>query len=212
MPRELPGRGAFRARYNLPANDLLVLFLGRLSAKKSPDMLLEAFARLPAASGDGRTLWLVLAGPDEAGMRTWLENQARKLGVRDRVLFAGSVFGAEKWSAFRDADVFVLPSQNENFGNTAAEAAACGTPVVVTEGCGIAPLLAGTAGVVVRHETGEVAEAVKEVLFDRELCERLAKGGKSVAMRLGWDGPVGEMERLYASLTGSGRRVEESAE
>ena len=140
-------------------------------------------------------------------MQAWLENQAKKLAVGDRVIFAGSVFGTEKWEAYCDADVFVLPSQNENFGNTAAEAAACGTPVVVTEGCGVAPLLAGTAGVVVRHETSEVAEAVKEVLFDGELRGRLARGGKSAAMHLGWDGPVGEMERLYTNLTGPSREV-----
>src|SRR5262249_2387172 len=128
VPTELPARGAFRAKHNLPANALVGLFLGRLSAKKSPDLLLEAFAKLPARS-DGRTGWLVFAGPEEGGMQAWLENQAKKLAVTDRVIFAGSVFGTEKWQAYRDADVFVLPSQNENFGNTAAEAAACGTPV-----------------------------------------------------------------------------------
>jgi len=145
-------------------------------------------------------------------MQACLENQAKKLAVRERVIFAGSVFGAEKWAAYGDADVFVLPSQNENFGNTAAEAAACGTPVVVTEGCGVAPLLAGTAGLVVRHEIREVAEAVKEVLFDRGLRERLAEGGRSAATRLGWDGPVSEMERLYGSLTGPSRPLKNSAE
>jgi len=143
---------------------------------------------------------LVFAGPDESGMLAWLQSQARELGVEERVLFAGSVFGDEKWAAYRDADVFVLPSRNENFGNTAAEAAACGTPVVVTENCGIAPLLEGTAGIVVRHETAEVATAVKQVLFNGELRERLAQGGKTAASRLAWDEPVYEMERLYASL------------
>src|SRR5262249_37613246 len=121
-------------------------------------------------------------------------------GVEDRVTFTGSVFGDEKWAAYRDADVFVLPSQNENFGNTAAEAAACGTPVVVTENCGIAPLLAGVAGLAVRHETSDVARAVQEVLLDGELRERLAQGGRSAASRLGWDEPVSDMERLYSKL------------
>ena len=106
----------------------------------------------------------------------------------------------------------MLPSQNENFGNTAAEAAACGTPVVVTENCGIAPLLAGTAGIVVRHETSEVAAAVKEVLSDGELRERLAQGAKSAASRLGWDEPVSEMERLYAKIAGPARSIRRTAD
>ena len=195
-PRELPERGIFRAKHGLPSEALVVLFLGRLSVKKSPELLLHAFAKLPERI-QGKTMRLVFAGPDESGMLARLQSQARELGVETRVIFAGSVFGQEKWAAYRDADVFVLPSQNENFGNTAAEAAACGTPVVVTENCGIAPLLAGVAGLVVRHETLEVAGAVQGVLSDGELRERLAQGGRSAASRLGWDEPVSEMVGLY---------------
>jgi glycosyltransferase involved in cell wall biosynthesis len=198
-PRELPARGTFRAKHGLPADAPVVLFLGRLSVKKSPELLLEAFAKLPERI-KGNTIRLVFAGPDESGMLTRLQSQARELSVETRVIFAGSVFGEEKWAAYRDADVFVLPSQNENFGNTAAEAAACGTPVVVTENCGIAPLLAGVAGIVVRHETAEVRRAVQEVLSDGALRERLAQGGRSAARRLGWDEPVSEMARLYEKI------------
>jgi len=210
-PRDLPKRGAFRAKHGLPADALVVLFLGRLSVKKSPELLLEAFARLPAHI-QGNTTRLVFAGPDESGMLLRLESQARKLGVETRVIFAGSLFGEEKWAAYRDADVFVLPSQNENFGNAAAEAAACGTPVVVTENCGIAPLLAGMAGIVVQHEISEVAAAVKEVLFDGRLRERLAQGGKSVARGLGWDEPVSQMERLYAKFAGPTGSIRKDAD
>jgi glycosyltransferase involved in cell wall biosynthesis len=106
----------------------------------------------------------------------------------------------------------VLPSQNENFGNAAAEAAACGTPVVVTENCGIAPLLAGMAGIVVQHEISEVAAAVKEVLFDGRLRERLAQGGKSVARGLGWDEPVSQTERLYARFAGPTGSIRKDAD
>ena len=198
-PRELPERGIFRAKHGLSSEALVVLFLGRLSVKKSPELLLHAFAKLPERI-QGKTMRLVFAGPDESGMLARLQSQARELGVETRVIFAGSVFGQEKWAAYRDADVFVLPSQNENFGNTAAEAAACGTPVVVTENCGIAPLLAGVAGLVVRYETEEVGRAVQQVLSDVALRERLAQGGLSTARRLGWDEPVSEMARLYEKI------------
>jgi glycosyltransferase involved in cell wall biosynthesis len=211
VPRELPARGRFRAKHGLPTDALVVLFLGRLSVKKSPELLLDAFARL-AKEASGNTMRLVFAGPDESGMLARLQSQAKELGIEAQVSFAGSVFGDEKWAAYRDADVFVLPSQNENFGNTAAEAAACGTPVVVTENCGIAPLLAGTAGVVVRHETSELTEAVKEVLFDGELRSRLAQGGRNAANRLGWDQPVIEMERLYAKLAVADRSIRKTTD
>ena len=198
-PRELPARGGFRAKYGLPGQALVVLFLGRLSEKKSPDLLLEAFARLPGEL-DGREVRLALAGPDESGMRARLERTARERGVERRVVFTGIILGEEKWSAYGDADVFVLPSQNENFGNTALEAAACGTPVVVTDGCGVAALLRGHAGIVVRHETSEVARAIEEILSDRALRSRLAEGGKNATNLLGWDEPVKQMERLYEEL------------
>ena len=201
-PRELPERGKFRAKAGLPAEARVILFLGRLSEKKSPGLLLEAFAQLPTEIG-GRELRLVFAGPDESGMQARLAKLAAERGVQERVTFAGALFGEEKWNAYRDADVFVLPSQNENFGNTAMEAAATGTAVVITENCGAASLLGDDGGIVVRHETSEVARAVKDVLSDGELRRRLAQGGKSAASRLGWDEPVRQMELLYGRVAAS---------
>ena len=198
-PRELPAEGAFRAKHGIPADALLILFLGRLSKKKSPDLLLEAFAQLPE-NITNKQVWLAFAGPDESGMQARLEELARARGVRPRVVFSGAVFGERKWAAYRDANVFVLPSQNENFGNTAAEAAACGTPVVVTENCGVAPLLRGLAGIVVAHETAAVAQAVKQILSDAFLRTNLSEGGRKAVSRLGWDEPVERMEEIYAGL------------
>jgi glycosyltransferase involved in cell wall biosynthesis len=198
-PRELPAPGSFRANYGLPEEALVILFLGRLSEKKSPDLLMDAFVRLPPEI-HGRELRLALAGPDESGMRARLERMATERGVRKRVIFTGTIFGEEKWSAYRDADVFVLPSQNENFGNTALEAAACGAPVVVTENCGVAALLRGNAGIVVRHEASEVSRAIQEILSDGALRQRLTQSGKSAISGLGWDEPVKQMELLYQKL------------
>jgi len=209
VPRELPDHGQFRAEQGIPAEALLILFLGRLSEKKSPDLLLEAFAQLPERVA-GKVVWLAFAGPDESGMQAQLEELARTREVRSRVVFSGPVFADRKWAAYQDADVFVLPSQNENFGNTAAEAAACGTPVVVTENCGVAPLLDGLAGIVVRHETAEVAQAVKQMLSDEGLRRHFCEGGKRAASRLGWDEPVNAMEKIYARLAGLASVIGES--
>jgi len=140
-----------------------------------------------------------------------LEKLAVRSGVQSRVVFSGAVLGREKWAAYRDADVFVLPSQNENFGNTAAEAAACGVPVVVTENCGVAPLLAGVAGFKVRHETEAVARAVTRILKDAEMQKHFSEGGKARAFELGWDEPVSAMELLYAELAAPRLVVGQSA-
>ncbi len=199
FPRESSERGTFRRSLAVAKEAKLLLFLGRLSKKKSPDLLLDAFATLAADAG----LHLAFVGPDEAGMRAKLEITAEKLGLRSRVHFCGSLEGDAKWAAYRDADIFVLPSQNENFGNTAAEAVAAGTPVVLTDQCGIAPLLANVAGVVVKHEKCELAKGLNRLLQDDEYYRRLQQGCGAAAERLNWDDPLQEMEALYVKLTSS---------
>ncbi len=199
VPPSWPEPGRFRKSQGIPREEKLVLFLGRLSAKKSPDLLLKAFAELSVRSS-GISVTLVLAGPDESGVRSELEQMATYLGIRTKVQFVGPIFGEMKWAAYRDADVFVLPSQNENFGNSAAEAVAAGTPVIVTEQCGVAPLLGDQAGLVVRHDQGALSHALERILVEPGLASRLAAGCAGVTSRLDWDEPVGNMEELYVTL------------
>jgi glycosyltransferase involved in cell wall biosynthesis len=198
-PASWPAPGTFRQRLGISKEAQVILFLGRLSEKKSPNLLLEAFASLSKAAKENN-LQLVFAGPDEGGMKSQLAQMAAQLGVNSQVQFTGAIFGDEKWAAYRDADVFVLPSQNENFGNTAAESVAAGTPVVVTEQCGIAPILADVAGRVVPHEAGALAQAISALINDPGLRARFTAGCKTVTARLGWDEPVREMETLYNEL------------
>ncbi|HEX8836984.1 MAG TPA: glycosyltransferase [Candidatus Acidoferrum sp.] len=195
-PPSLPEPGTFRSTVKIPKDTKLVLFLGRLAVKKSPQLLLRAFAEVKRRL-ERVPLQLVFAGPDEGGMKVRLQQMAEQLGVSQQVKFAGPLFSKDKWAAYQDADVFVLPSQNENFGNTAAEAVAVGTPVIVTEQCGIAPLLANQAGLVVKHEVDELAEALCYVLTDDKLRGHLQSGCAKVTLNLGWGSPVQEMERLY---------------
>ncbi|HXY25322.1 MAG TPA: glycosyltransferase [Candidatus Acidoferrum sp.] len=195
-PESWPERGAFRKKFGISAETKLVLFLGRLSVKKSPGLLLQAFAEAGKQLG-GTQVALAFVGPDESGLRSRLEQQALQLGIQGNVHFAGPVFGQEKWAAYRDSAVFVLPSQNENFGNTAAESVAAGTPVIVSEGCGIAPLLANQAGLIVPHDAAALAEALGRVLGDSELRRHLQAGCAKVTGSLGWNGPIRDMEQLY---------------
>ena len=199
VPDSLPERGRFREIAGISADAKVVLYLGRLSEKKSPDVLLQAFASLGNMEG-GRELRLVFAGPDDGDMKQKLQRLAAELGVSARVQILGPVFNKDKWSAYRDADVFVLPSQNENFGNTAGEAVAAGTPVVVTDKCGIAPLLADVAGLVVQHDVTAIAQAIARVLCEPGLHARLSAGCERVAAKLDWDQPAEQMENLYEQL------------
>lgn len=107
----------------------IVLFLSRIHEKKGCDLLLDAFAQV--ATVDDR-LHLVMAGPDQSGWTSSLKAQAQRLGITDKVSWLGMLQGEEKWGVFYSAEVFCLPSHQENFGIVVAEALACGKPVLIS--------------------------------------------------------------------------------
>lgn len=107
----------------------IALFLSRIHEKKGCNLLLDAFAQV--AKMDDH-LHLVMAGPDQTGWAVTLRAQAEKLGVTDRISWPGMLQGDDKWGAFYAAEVFCLPSHQENFGIVVAEALACGKPVLIS--------------------------------------------------------------------------------
>jgi len=121
---------AFLARHPESRGRRNVIFLGRLHPKKGCDLLLDAYAQV--ARNDPR-LHLVMAGPDQVGWRAGLDSHAQRLGIDDRISWSGMLEGPLKWSALHAAEVFVLPSHQENFGIAVAEALAVGVPVLVSD-------------------------------------------------------------------------------
>jgi glycosyltransferase involved in cell wall biosynthesis len=189
-------RGAFRTKWGIAHEETVILFMGRLIPRKGADVLIDAFAK--ACPRAGR---LVITGPEgETGYRAKLEKCARESGVVSRVIFTGPLFGEEKYSALADADVFALPSRYENFANVAAEAIACGVPVIVTPFCGIRSLVAERAGLIASPERDSVAQALGQLVKDRSLYARLKNGCSEVAARLSWDHLAEQMEGYYQEV------------
>ncbi|HKW88727.1 MAG TPA: glycosyltransferase [Candidatus Acidoferrales bacterium] len=208
-PRTFPAPGTFRQQWRISSRAKLILYLGRLVPKKSPNLLIDAFVRWRHASRDGAESVLVLAGPGGGnGYGASLKVHAQSSGVSECVLFTGPLYDDAKWAAYRDTDVFVLPSQNENFGNSAAEAVACGTPVIVTDQCGIATIIAERAGLVVTHDAGAIAKALGLILGDSNLAAQFRVGCAEVAANLTWDEPLTHMELLYRETAAGTRRSE----
>ena len=204
--RWLPVRGALRGKLGIAENQRLVLFLGRVSFIKGLDLLVRAFGEFAETHPDVR---LVIAGPDDQdGCREEIIGLVDKLKLKRCVSFTGPLYGEEKLQALADADLFVLPSQYESFGNAAAEAIACGLPVLVTDGCGIAPLVDGRAGLVVQCSVEGLRAGLERLLSvdslpDDSLLVQLRAGTAAVARELSWDEPVAEMERIYVSAAKS---------
>lgn len=195
----LPPRGTFRDRWAIAPNQPLVLFLSRLIPRKGADLLIEAFARsLPSDA------ILAIAGPEgEPGYLNHLRSVATQCQVSARVRFTGPLYDEEKKAALADADVFALPSSYENFANAAAEAMACGVPVVVTDRCGIHSLVENRAGLVVPRDRNAVGEALHALVSDRTLRERFRAGCAAVTAELCMDSVVSKLEAFYGECAGS---------
>ncbi len=103
------------------------LFLSRIHPGKGLDLLIEAVARIKPEN------WrFVIAGPDGHCYAKTIKKRIRKLDLTSCFEFKGRVEGEQKWRLLQNADLFILPSHNENFGIVIAEALACGTPVLTT--------------------------------------------------------------------------------
>ena len=180
----------------------LVLFLGRLHAKKGLDLLCEAFARVPQGPH------LAIAGPDE-GYGPRLGADLDRLGLRDRVTVLGPVQGQAKAALLEHARCLVLPSRSENFANVVFEAMAAGTPPIVTPDVGAAQWVRDGCGAVVHADVTAWTATIGSVLGDAAGTERMARRGRSVARSVAAPGVVAErMLEAYAGLAGTSQRVE----
>jgi len=118
-----------------PPDFRTLLFLGRIHPKKGVDILLHAWRAVMGSFPDWR---LQIIGSDAVygdapGYLREMQALSARLGL-ERVSFEAPRYGAAKWDAYGEAELFVLPSHSENFGMTVAESLAAGTPVVVTKG------------------------------------------------------------------------------
>jgi len=152
----------FLRRFPHLRDQRLVLFLSRIHPKKGVDLLIEGFAAV--APMDPR-LQLVIAGPDQVGWQAQLQQRAAALGIAERITWPGMLGGDLKWGAFRAAELFCLPSHQENFGVVVAEALACGLPVAIAEHVNIsAEVSAAGAGLVHADTVAGTTEALRQWL------------------------------------------------
>jgi glycosyltransferase involved in cell wall biosynthesis len=155
-------RELFLSRFPQLRGQRILLFLSRIHPKKGVDLLLEAFADV--VSSDLR-LQLVIAGPDQVGWQAQLQQRAAALSIFDRITWPGMLSGDLKWGAFRAAELFCLPSHQENFGIVVAEALACGLPVAIAEPVNISAEVAGAGAGLVQSDTlAGTTEALRQWL------------------------------------------------
>lgn len=154
----------------------LILFLSRLDPKKGIDVLLAAVARAREHRPDLR---LILAGSGAPTYDREVRRRITGLGLDSVVELPGFVTGEDKDELLRSAKVFVLPSEEENFGIAAVEALDAGLPVVISPGVDVAPAVREyRAGHVVERSVEAVAEAVLGILADPEGARAMGERGR----------------------------------
>src|SRR5262249_22209246 len=178
--------------------DRVILSLGRIHPKKGLDRLVRAWARVEAAHPDWR---LRIVGPDELGHAGELVALASKLKTR-HVSVEKSVTGDAKVAAYQQADLFVLPTLNENFAITVAESLAAGTPVIATKGAPWRALQGQGCGWWIDHGVEPLAVALANAMvMPREALKAMgAKGRAWMANDFSWDRVARDMLDIYRWL------------
>jgi len=189
----LPKRGEFRRKYGLGSDQKIILYLGRIHKIKGLDLLAKAFAQVL----NDFDVKLVITGPDDGYLPT-LIRLIKELEIEEKVLFTGPLYGEDKLEAYVDADVYVLPSFYEIFGITVLEALACGTPVIVTDRCGLADVINGQAGLVVPYDKEQLQHALLNMLGNVKMRQQFGEKGKLlVCEKFDWEKIAEQVESVY---------------
>lgn len=183
-----------------PDQPLRVVLVGRLSERKGSDVALDAVAQLRSA---GRDVRLVLCGTAFEGYE-WFERQLRERAaaadLSGAVEFRGYV--SPTWSALAEADVVIVPSRVEPFGNTAVEALLAERPLVASRTQGLAEIIddARTGLQVPPGDAGALASAIATLADDPALARTLAAAGRADAeQRFSVAGYVTAMRRTVSA-------------
>jgi glycosyltransferase involved in cell wall biosynthesis len=192
----------FFSRYPELRNKKLALFMGRIHPKKGCDLLIEAFARV---LGPHPQWHLVIAGPDQIGWQKQLNHRAQQLGLASRTTWTGMLGGSLKWGALRAAEVFVLPSHQENFGVVVAEALAAGVPALISNKVNIWREIeadgAGMVGEDTLQGTCDLLRAYVE-LPDRETVAMRQRARTCFEQRFEIDKAAETLQAILKGITG----------
>jgi glycosyltransferase involved in cell wall biosynthesis len=198
-----PPNGELRSRLGIPAASPIVLYVGRVAAGKGIEHLLEAARQIP-------DVHVVISGPDDGHGTSAVVRRSQHATATAGRVHTLAMTDELPTQLYPQADVFVLASAGESFGMVAAEAAAAGTPVIVSDQCGIAGFFGTDEALVVPYDREAVVNAIRQVLSDDALSTQLAHGGPEAARRMSWDHVADVQVEIYRDVAARNASTEAS--
>jgi glycosyltransferase involved in cell wall biosynthesis len=200
----LPTPEAAESRWPKLQGKTVVLFLSRLSPQKGLDLLISGWSEIREKHPHAL---LVIAGPDYMGFSSQVRRWANGCAYSDSILFVGGVWGEDKLALYSRADLFVLPSYSENFGNVIAEALVCGTPVITTQATPWKDIEKRNCGRWVPVNRQAIVKALGQLLCisDDDRREMGGRGKKLIMENYTWDIAARKMMTVYSALLHGGQ-------
>ncbi len=172
----------------------IIVSMGRLQKKKGFDILIDSFVKVLEVYPEAK---LFIAGQDE-GEEENLKQQVIELSLEDKAFLTGTINGQDKIDFLANADLFVLPSHNENFGNVYVESLAAGTPIVASKQTPWSEVENADCGKWVNNSVDETAQAMIEVLGkDRE---QMRINSKRLAKKYDWRNISMQFKKIYEEM------------
>jgi glycosyltransferase involved in cell wall biosynthesis len=189
--------GADKRRYHIGPLDPTILFCGRLSWQKGPDILVEAIPPILRQHPSSRFVFV-----GDGDMRDALESRIRQLGVAHAVRFLGYRNGDELVRLYKLAEVVCMPSRNEPFGIVVLEAWSAGKPVLASQNGGPAEYVRHEVNGLKIHPSPEsVVWGVGRMFSDLDRARWMGGNGRrAVQEHFTWDTITERMQTIYLGL------------
>jgi glycosyltransferase involved in cell wall biosynthesis len=192
----LPGKQLAQQAFELDPAKPVVLFLSRIHVKKGVHLLIDAAKTL---ADRGTQAQFLIAGTGDDVYEQELVSQITRLGLQSSVRLLGMVRGTEKVSLYEAADLFALPTCQENFGFVLVEALACNTPAITTKFVDIWPELQESgSSLIIEQSADAFADTIQNMLDDKAKASSMGETGREWVLKtLNPDAVVKRYESLY---------------
>jgi glycosyltransferase involved in cell wall biosynthesis len=197
VPSLIPAQSQLRAILQIPDRCPIILFMSRIHPKKGLEYLIEALGKLKEYN-----FALVIAGSGELEYVQHLQDLLVTQGISDRTHLVGFVKGETKNLYLQGADLFTLTSHSENFGIAAIESLAAGTPVLITDGVAIAPMVqAQNIGYVTKLEINAIVATLENFFqnFDDKPFSK-QKTQQTIAENYSWQSISAQLATIYQAI------------